>query len=608
MASKYSYNTRDIKFILKEWLPSAEIFAYDAYKDFYDVDDIDMIIDQYDKVAETVMAAAADDDDETPVHMEDGVVVTPGRYRSTVKYIQENGWGTSNVAGKDGALPFLVTCAANEFMNAASPSIMPFIGISSGAARLILNFGDDGNREMFLPKMYDGDWSGTMCLTEPSAGSDVGDILSKATPTDDPRVYSIKGQKLFITGGDGGHVDNVIHLYLARIEGAAPGTKGISLFIVPKLWVNEDGSLESNDVIPVSVEHKLGLRGSPTATLNFGDNGGCRGWLLGSYDAETGVGEGMAQMFQMMNEERLLTGSSSLGVAANAYFNTVAYCSERVQGRPITDPRGERVRLIEHEDVKRMLMVNKATLEACRAIVDRTAYYIEVETNDPDPERRRYAAGMADCLVPIAKAYTTDESWTLISESIQAHGGYGYSEEYPVAKAARDVRIYAIWEGTNYIQALDLLGRKWTMGKGAVFASFLKQIDDFIEENRAREAIAGEVAILERAQQAYKSIMKSVGGYMKDGRVGLMPTYATRILAATAQLYGGMCLLEQALIAQKRLDELGDGHFDAAFYRGKLMSARYYLRNVVPNVWATEELVAEADPTIMDASEDIFAY
>jgi alkylation response protein AidB-like acyl-CoA dehydrogenase len=608
MTAHYAYNTRDLKFILKEWLPLEEIFAYDTYKEYYDVGDIDMVIDQFDKVAGEKIAPSNDEGEESPARLEDGVVRVPKSYRALYKYVQENGWGTSNIDEGNGGLPFVITCAANEFMVGASPSFMPYVGITTGAARLIYTFGDERHKRMFLPKIFGGDWSGTMCLTEANAGSDVGDIQSKAYPTGEEGVYRIKGAKMFVTGGDGDHAENVIHLFLARIEGARPGTKGISLFIVPKLWVNGDGSLESNDVIPTSVEHKLGQMGSSTVALACGDDDNCRGWLLGEYDAETGAGQGMAQMFQMMNEERLFTGSAALGVAAVAYRNAAAYCKERIQGRPITDPRGERVRLVDHEDIRRILMLNKATLEACRAIVNRTGYYIEVGKSDPDPERRKFAEGMADCLTPIAKAYPSDEAWGLICESLQAYGGYGYTEEYPAARAARDVKIYSIWEGTNYIQAMDLLGRKRTMGKGSVFAAFLKVIEDFIAANSPFEGFEKEMGILDKAFTSYKAIMGMIENSMKEGKPGMTTTFATRIQTATAQLYGGMCLLEQALIAKRRIEELGEDHYDYNFYNGKLLSAQYYLRNVVPNVWAVEEIVRDGDTSVTDATPETFDY
>ncbi|NLW43589.1 MAG: acyl-CoA dehydrogenase [Syntrophomonadaceae bacterium] len=611
MSSIYSYNPRDLKFILKEWLPTEEIFAYDKFKDYYSKDDIDMLVDQVHKIAAEVIAPCADELEEHGVKFENGkVTLAPGATK-IFKYIQENGWGTSNIdENAEGTIPEVVMCSLMEMIQAACPAGISSVGLTTGAARLIQTFGDEKLKQMFLPKMFDGTWSGTMCLTEPTAGSDVGDILSKAYPTDHPRIYKIKGTKQFITFGDGDFAENIIHLLLARIDGAAPGTKGISLFVVPKYWVNEDGSLEDNDVVTTAIEHKMGLHGQPTAALAFGDNDGCRGWLLGNPPGPDGVAEGMAQMFQMMNEERQGTGLLATCVAANAYWNAKNYAKERIQGRPMSNPKGERTAIINHDDVKRMLMVNKATLEACRAMIHKCYYYVDIAHNDPDPERRKWAMGKVDVLTPICKAYPSDEAWGLIAESIQTHGGYGFCEDYPVAQAARDVKIYSIWEGTNFIQAQDLLGRKWTMNKGQTFQDFLKDIDDFLAAHKGSvpAELEKEFANLEKAMASYREIMMAMGGYMAQKKFGYFQVYARRILTATAQVYGGYCLLDQALIALKRMKELGPDHYDYNFYYGKLLSTKYYLRNVVPYVWYIAELVKDGDTSVIDAPPEIFEY
>jgi alkylation response protein AidB-like acyl-CoA dehydrogenase len=609
MSSNYAYKTREHKFLLKEWLPTAEIFAYDKFKDYYNVDDIDTIIDHVDKMLKEVIAPTADDGENNPVYFENGKVYVPESFRQMFKYIQENGWGTSNIDEEsEGTLPLTVLNVLNEMMVAANTSLSSYLVLTTGAAGLIQTYGDKHIKELFLPKMFDGTWSGTMCLTEPIAGSDVGEIISKTYPTDDPRIYKIKGSKIFITGGDGNHVDNVIHLYLARIDGAVPGTKGISLFVVPKYWVNDDGSLEPNDVEATAVEHKMGLKGSATVALAFGENNGCRGWLLGDYQAETGIGNGMSQMFQMMNEERITTGNMALALATNAYWNAAEYCKERIQGRPMTNPKADRTQIINHEDVKRMLLLNKATTEACRAIILKACYYMDIIHNDKDPERKKIAQGMFECLTPLAKAYPTDEAWNLICESIQAYGGYGYCEEYPVAQAARDCKVLSIWEGTNFIQSMDLVGRKWNMRQGTTFSAFLNTIEVFYDIYKNSTGLEKEFANLGKALDAYKDIMNTIASYMANNKVSMVPTFSRRILTATAQLYGGKCLLEQALIAQQRIEELGKEHHDYNFYHGKVLSARYYLRNTVPHVWLVAELVRDGDSSVVDALTETFDY
>lgn len=607
LSTSYSYNTRDLKFILKEWLPVEEIFQYEKYNGYYTIEDLDMMIDQCHNIASEVIAPSGDEMEEFGVKFENGKTTVHPSFTKIFKYIQENGWGTSNIEETEGTLPEVLQCAVTELFQAACPPMRAH-ALTSGAARLIQEFGSDELKEMFLPKMFDGTWAGTMCLTEATAGTDVGDILSKAYPTSDPRIYKIKGSKQFITCGDGDFAENIIHLYLARIEGAAPGTKGISLFVVPKYWVNEDGSLEDNDVVTTAIEHKMGLHAQPTAALACGDNDGTRGWLLGDPPGPDGVSKGMSQMFQMMNEERKGTGLQALSVAANAYWNAKNYAKERLQGRSASDPKGPRVPIINHDDVKRMLMVNKATLEACRAMIMKAYFYQDVFRHDPDPERRKWAGGRVDVLTPICKAYPSDEAWGLVAESIQTYGGYGFCEDYPVAQAARDLKIYSIWEGTNFIQAQDLINRKWSMDQGAVFADFLKEIEDFIHAHQEDNHFSLEFAILKEALTSYRDIMAVMAEYKAAKKMGYYQVLARRILTATGQLYGGYLLLDQALIAQKKVDELGPDHWDYHYYYGKVLSARYYLRNVVPNIGLVARLVKDGDDTVMKTPIEVFEY
>jgi len=607
LSSVYAYSTRDIKFNLKEWLPLEQIFTYAKFNGYYSIDDLDMMIDQVNKIAADVLGTAGDEMEEFGVKFENGKATVHPSYAKIFKYIQENGWGTSNLEDTEGVLPEILQCAVYEMFQASCPSMRAH-ALTTGAAHLIQEFGSEELKQKFLPKMFDGTWSGTMCLTEATAGTDVGDILSKAYPTNDPRIYKIKGSKQFITCGDGDFSDNIIHLYLARIEGAAAGTKGISLFVVPKYWVNDDGSLEDNDVVTTALEHKMGLHAQPTAALACGDNDNTRGWLLGDPPGPDGVSKGMSQMFQMMNEERKGTGLQALSVAANAYWNAKNYCLERLQGRSPSDPKGPRVPIIYHDDVKRMLMLNKATLEACRAMIYKAYYYQDVFHNDPDSDRRARAGARADILTPICKAYPSDEAWNLISESIQAYGGYGYCEDYPAAQAARDVKIYSIWEGTNFVQAQDLINRKWSMNNGESFADFLKEIEEFITVNLSVKGFEKEFANLAEALSSYREIMGAMAEYKANKEMSYYRVLARLILTATGQLYGGYLLLDQALIAQRKADELGPEHFDYNFYYGKVLSARYYIRNVVPNMVYITRLVKDGDDTVSIAPIEIFEY
>lgn len=611
MAGNFAYlNTRDFEFILQEWLPTEKIFNYPRFADYYSKDDVNSFLAPILKMAKEVVEPTNDDGENNPVRMENGKVILPPSFGPLFKMLQSEGWGTSNIDRSENAvvLPHLLYSIIWEMLCAANPTFFPYILLTSGAADLIQTFGNEKTKQMFLPKMMDGTWAGTMCLTEPSAGSDVGDILSKAYPTDDPGVFKIKGQKIFITGGDNDFSENIIHLYLARVEGARPGTSGISLFIVPKYWVNEDGSLEDNDVETTGVEHKLGQHGSCTAALAFGDNNGCRGWLIGKNPLENdGRGEGMAQMFQMMNLARMETGHMALSCIANAFYNVRDYARERIQGRPFTNPQGDRVAIINHEDIRRTMIMGKAHTEAIRAMLSKAFFNFDVRESDPDPEERKKAQNFVEVVTPLCKAYPTDEGWWLCGEAIQAYGGYGYCEEYPVAQIARDIKIYSIWEGTNYIQSLDLVGRKMNMGKGAVFAAFIQDIKDFCEANKNLAGFEKEFNNLARALESYDEILKALASW-KTSNPALIPLYSRRVLTATSQLWASQLMLDQALLANKKVQELEPDHYDYAFYKGKVETARWYVRNVLPHVRYLADVISDADTSALDIPLEAFDY
>lgn len=607
MAANFIFSTRDHKFILQEWLPLEQVLSYESFSDGYSVDDIDMILEQAHKMCRDIIAPTNEEGDKNPAHLVDGVVVLPESFKEAFKFAQENGWGTSNL--EEGGLPEVLQTVVNELVLGANPAFAPYLGATTGSARLIQTFGNEELQNMFLPKMLDGSWAGTMCLTEPNAGSDVGDITTKALPTDTPGVYKIKGTKCFITGGDHNLTENIIHLLLARIEGAASGTKGISLFVVPKFRVDADGNLTgSNDVTCVGVEHKMGLKGSATAMLSFGDNNDCYGYLVGNPPDEKGKAQGMAQMFQMMNGARYETGLMALAVATVAYYNAAQYARERIQGRLLTNPKGDRVPIVQHADVRRMLMNMKAHNEAIRAMVYKTGFLMDVQHNDPDEGKRALASAIIDVNTPLIKAYASDVVWPLVADAIQIYGGYGFSEEYPVAQSARDCKIYSIWEGTNYIQAMDLIGRKWTVKNGELFGAWMKELKQTLESYKDRADFARENAILGEAYKAYRDIQKACMGFYMQQQFGMLPLYATRILHCTAKLYCGALIMEQAVLAADKITELGTDHFDYAFYKGKVEAARYYVRNVVPEIMVTARVIADGDTSVLDVPEEAFNY
>ncbi len=615
MASNFSYkNTRDLKFILKEWLPLEKVLAYPRYSDNYGVDDVDVILDTVLKMTRDIIEPSCDSADQFGVKFENGKVLVAPSIPPVYKKLQAEGWCASNVDKTEGAvvLPQVLMFPLWELFSAANPALVPpFLCMCQGSSMLVQEFAPDDVKDKYLARMWSGDFTGTMCLTEPQAGSDVGELTTRAIPTADPRVFNIKGQKIFISNGDNDFADNIVHLLLARVEGALPGTRGISLFIVPKYWINDDGSQEFNDVVPTGIEHKMGQHANPTVALSFGDENLCRGYLLGKNPLENdGKGDGMALMFNMMNEERLVIGVHSAGLIANAFYNARDYARERVQGTSFTNPKKGRVPIIQHEDVKRGLLRGKAINEAIRAMTYKSYFDVEVAHYDPDPAERKKADDELNINIPIIKGYAPEIGWDLIgTEAVQIYGGYGYCSEYPAEQMARDIKINTLYEGTTFIQSMDLIGRKWGLEKGAVFAGWLKNIEAFLEANQATEGFEKEFAQLGKAIAAYRSIKECMAGFMKEpALLGLIPTYSKRVMTATAQLYGGQLLLDQALLARKKMLELGEEHYDYKFYKGKVMAARYFMLNVVPEIAALAEIINLADTSVLDIDDECFDY
>ncbi len=389
---------------------------------------------------------------------------------------------------------------------------------------------------------------------------------------------------------------------LAKTPDAKPGTAGINCLIVPKFWVNEDGSQDAwNDVTSTGIEHKMGIHGSSTLSLSFGENDNCYGWMIGDGPVE-GRGKGMSQMFQMMNEERLNTGTFALGCIGSAYYAALDYTKIRVQSPKWSDPKGPSVRIIEHEDVRRMLMFQKAILEASRALLYSTYYYQDLSHDAADPAEREYYDNMTMIQIPLCKAYISDMAWISTEQAIQCLGGYGFVEEYAPASLARDCKIYSLWEGTNFIQAQDFVGRKSNMQGGEPMKKWVAQIADFVTGKKSPE-FAAEFAMMEDALAAYNEILETKASW-KENNPQLGQLFATRVLHASAMLVCGKLILDQALLAAKKLAELGDDHYDANFYKGKIATAKFYVLNVVPGIFGTAKAMKAADTSSIDVPEE----
>jgi alkylation response protein AidB-like acyl-CoA dehydrogenase len=605
---EFKYDLRDLKFILKEWLPSEEVFACDRFKENFSIDDVDMLLNEGYKVSREIVNPINAPGDKVGVKFEGGLVTPVPGFKEAYQFLQQNGWGSSSECIKiETGMPLILYKANAEINTAACPALTSCVKLTSGAANLILRFGTQKDQDMFIPKMLEGSWQGTMCLTEPNFGSDTGDIITRSYPTEDPRIWKIKGTKMFITAGDQGTCENSIHLVLARTEGGAPGSPGIGLYIVPKIWVNDDGSLgKPNDVITVGVEHKMGLHAQATALLNFGDEEECRGIMLGAPPDARGFSQGLSMMFHMMNESRIGTGHNANTQGAAAYYFASQYATERIQGRPFGIKNAGRVAIIKHEDIRRMLLDMKAHVEGIRAMIFKGFFYLDIENNSADREKAKKYASFAEILTPIVKCYGSEASLGVIAQAIQVLGGVGYTQEYPVEQYLRDSKILTIWEGTSFIHANDLIGRKMRMKDGVPFAAWMASIKEFIDANMQTAGFEKEMKSLGTAFTAMVDVKTVYDGWYNnfEAKRQLIPLYAIRALFVCAQVYVAQCLMEQALIATKKLADVKEGESDFNFYKGKIAAARYYVNNILPNAAMTAELIRSEEDSVLTCPEE----
>jgi len=527
------------------------------------------------------------------------VTTTPG-FREAYAQFVEGGWNGLSFPGEFGGqgLPFTLSTALIDALNGACMSFAIGLTLTSGAVKALMAHGAHEQQRLYLPKMVSGEWTGTMNLTESNAGSDVGALRAKAEPAGDG-TYRISGTKIYITYGEHDLADNIVHLVLARLPGAPEGTRGISLFLVPKVLVNPDGSLGArNDLKAIGLEHKMGLHGSPTCTMAYGEAGECVGYLIGEEN------RGMACMFTMMNAARLDVGVQGVGVAEGAYQQALAYAQDRRQGRADGRREGPQSPIIEHPDVRRMLYAMKTATDASRAVCYANAVAYDLAKHAPDEAARAEAKALEELLTPISKAWSTDLANETTSLGVQIHGGMGYVEETGAAQFVRDARIAAIYEGTNGIQAIDLVGRKLPMEGGAVVERF---IDDAQRTAAALndtprsdlQEIGGRLAEAADAVRATSAwLTEALRRAPNDALAG-----ATPYLRQFGLLAGGRYLGQGALAAAK-LAEANEG--DAAYYRSKVALARFYAANTLSQtpalsaaVTAGAEAAPELDPAVL---------
>ena len=582
--SPYAVDKRDIQFCLYEYLGLEEMCKLPKYSEF-NRELFDMVLDEAIKFSVDVLAPLNIVLDREGVKYRDGQVRVPEACHQAYKKFCEGGWiapgGDPQYGGQ--GLPLTIATSVGEIMLGASMAFQTTPGLTKVAGSLLETFGTEVTRT-YIEKLYSGAWSGTMCLTEPGAGSAVGDLKCKAIKDGDH--YLIEGEKIFITGGDQDMTENILHLVLARTEGAPKGIKGVSLFLIPKIRINEDGSLgEPNNVQCGGIEHKMGMHGSPTCSLIFGGDGPCHGYLVGEEN------QGIRFMFLMMNEARIGVGLQGLCVSAASYQEALAYAKERIQGVDILDMKNvdaPRVPIIKHPDVKRMLLTMKAFSEGMRAMLYFSARCSDLAEHAADEDEKQKWTQMLELLTPICKAYCSDFGYDMTTVGIQVLGGYGYCNEYPQEQYARDSKAASIYEGTNAIQALDLLGRKVAGKGGLAFMTFLNHLNVFLDEHAKHPTLSGYVEKLSKARDTLTGVVMH---FQKTGAED--PYYPILCATPFLEMFGHVVmsyfLLDMAVVAEKKMSKIEGAVEDSpekVFYDGKLHSMRFFLDTYLPRAAA----------------------
>jgi hypothetical protein len=533
-----------------------------------------------------------------------GSVTLPPGLRKSLDAFFQGEWFRLDLPehlGGYGAPASLRWAAAELLCGANAPAFMYAVGPLF--AKILDGIATDEQKERFVKPMIERHWGATMVLTEPDAGSDVGAGRTKAIEQADG-TWHVEGVKRFITSGDFDWPENIVHLVLARPEGHGPGTKGLSLFIVPKFWVNEDGSLgERNGVYVTNVEHKMGLKASATCEITFGDKAPARGYLVGN------VHEGIAQMFKVIEYARMMVGTKAIATLSTGYLNALEYAKSRVQGADLTqmlDKTAPRVEIINHPDVRRMLMVQKAHAEGMRALVLFTATQQDrIEMGDES------ADALNDLLLPIVKGYGSETSYRLLADSLQVLGGSGYLQDYPIEQYIRDAKIDTLYEGTTSIQGMDLFFRKVVRDQGAALTALLTQIQEVAKGDAGNGALAAERGLLATALEDFQAMVGSIVGFLMSAQEERRNVYkvglnTTRFLMSLGDLVIGWLLLRQAEVAVRRLGEGGLSASDTAFYEGKVAAARFFAQSVLPELSARRRVLETTDLSLMDLPAEAF--
>ncbi len=590
---------RDSRFVLYEQLEIEKLCETERFGD-HSKETFEMIIDTAEKLAVNEFAPVNSEGDEVGCVFENGRVRCPEAFRSPFGKYCEGGWmslpDVYDVGGQNA--PICMYFACHELFYAANHALTVYMGLTHSAAKVIELYGTDEQKRKYMQPLYEGRYSGTMDLTETQAGSDVGAARAKAVRNPDGS-FSIVGGKIFISSGENDLTENIVHIVLARIEGDPEGTRGLSCFIVPKYRVNDDGTLgETNDLVCSGVEHKMGIHGSPTSVLNFGDNGACRGELLGPEQ------KGIVVMFHMMNEQRVLVGLQGQALGSAAYLHALDFARERKQGGAFGTRDFTQVPIITHPDVRRNLLWMKAYTEGLRALILYTTFCMDMEEASTDGDEKKRWLNLVELLTPIAKACSTDKGFDVCVRAIQVHGGYGFCKEYKVEQFARDCKITAIYEGTNGIQAIDLFGRKIRMKQGEAFQTVVEEMKKTIERASGNAALAPYAESVGRSVAALEEITRFLLEKASGEDAYLAHSWATPYLEIFGDVVLGWMFLWQAWKAHEA--QAGAGDRDKPFYARKIATAKFFIGSVLPTVYGRMDTIRQFDRSFVEMGESIF--
>ncbi|WP_062192229.1 MULTISPECIES: acyl-CoA dehydrogenase [Caldimonas] len=594
----YRAPVKDMLFCMKELAGLDEVAKLPGFEDA-GVETAQAVLEECARFNEGVVAPLNVEGDRNPSAWKDGQVFTTPGFKEAFRQFAEGGWqGLQHPTDFGGqGLPKTIGAACIEMINSANLSFALCPLLTDGAIEALLTAGSPEQQRTYIPKMISGQWTGTMNLTEPQAGSDLALVRTRAEPQPDG-TYKLFGTKIFITYGEHDMAENIVHLVLARVTGAPEGVKGISLFIVPKFLVRPDGSIgERNDVHCVSIEHKLGIKASPTAVLQFGDHGGAVGYLVGQEN------RGLEYMFIMMNAARYAVGVQGIAVAERAYQLAAAYAKERIQSRPVDGSRPGSAPIIHHPDVRRMLMTMRAYTEGCRAMAITAAAAYDAAHAHPDEKERQRNQAFYEFMVPLVKGYSTEMSLEVTSLGVQVHGGMGFIEETGAAQHYRDARILPIYEGTTAIQANDLVGRKTVRDGGQVAKAIAAQIANTEADLARRDSVAAR-AMLQRLQAAREAFVQVVDFIVAQAKSRPNAVYAGSVpyLMLAGNVVAGWQMARALMVAE---DRLAAGE-DTAFMQAKIATARFYAEHILAKAPAVREAIVNGADSVMGLDIEAF--